>query len=309
MTQKLILDVDTGADDAVAMLLAGHHPDLTLAAVTVTHGNGPLPITLENTLRVLAAGQLGHVPVYAGAASALVAESIIPTFEGQDELLPLPPTALAPQRQHAVNFLIDYYLSPAGPETVYVPVGPQTNLALALRLEPRLAGRIPGIVTMAGAYLEGNTTPSAEFNVLADPEAARIVFTAGIPIRMVGLEATHQALVHLQDVDRIAACESPWARLAADLLYPQVHWFIEHEAREGGEIFDAVAVAALADPALLITRPMHVDIELGGQFTRGRIVADISGRHPQAPNVAVGVGVDRDRFIQILSEGLGRSAS
>ncbi len=107
----------------------------------------------------------------------------------------MPSPTSTPQPQRAAEFLIDNYLSPQGSSTCYVPLGPQTNLALALRLEPKIAERIPSITTMAGAYIEGNITPSAEFNVLADPEAAHIVFTAGIPITMVGLEVTAQALL------------------------------------------------------------------------------------------------------------------
>jgi inosine-uridine nucleoside N-ribohydrolase len=328
MPQKIILDVDTGGDDAVAILLAGHHPALELMAVTVTHGNGPLATTLDNTLRVVQAGELTHVPVFAGADRPLVAEPL-PTDPIQRATLPLPAPTLPPSRSgrsptaparavdprrsgrsptapaRAVDFLVEYYLGPDGPETVYVPLGPQTNLALALRVEPRLAGRIPRIVTMAGAYTEGNTTPSAEFNVLADPEAAHIVFSAGIPLTMVGLEVTAQALVTLEDAERLRAAGTRWAQVAAGLIRSEVQWFIDHLGWSGGQIYDACAVAAVIEPAILQTRAMHVNIELRGDLTRGRTVADISGHHQKAPNVDVGVGIDRDRFIQILVEGLG----
>jgi inosine-uridine nucleoside N-ribohydrolase len=148
MAQKVILDVDTGADDAVALLLAGHHPALELVAVTVTHGNAPLSVTLDNTLRVLAAAGLGHVPVFAGAARALVA-SPPPTTPAQSAILPLPATDLAPRAQPAASFLSDYFMGPAGDDTCLVLLGPQTNLAVALALNARLAARIPSIVTMA----------------------------------------------------------------------------------------------------------------------------------------------------------------
>lgn len=303
MPQKIILDVDTGGDDAVAILLAGHHPGSELAAVTVVHGNGPLATTLENTLRVIEAGGLGKVPVYAGAELPLVAEPLA-TDPIQSATLPFPETVLKPQAKRAVDFLIEYYLDPAGLETIYAPVGPQTNLALALRLEPRLAERIPRIITMAGAYLEGNTTPSAEFNVLVDPEAAHIVFNSGIPITMVGLEVTAQALVTLEDADRLEVLGSPWAIAAAKLIRSEVQWFIDNLGWSGGMIFDACAVAAALEPGILTTTPMHVDIELGGTLTRGRTVADISSHHHRPANVDVGVGIDRERFMQMLFEGL-----
>ncbi len=170
MAQKIILDVDTGGDDAVAILLAGHHPRIELVAVTVCHGNGPLELTLDNTLRVLQAGHLEKTPVYAGSECPLIGD-LIQTHPIQKSTLPLPPAGITPTAGRAVDFIVDYYLGPGGPETIYAPIGPQTNLALALRLEPAIAERVPRIVTMAGAFTEGNTTPSAEFNILADPEA------------------------------------------------------------------------------------------------------------------------------------------
>lgn len=303
MPQKIILDVDTGGDDAVAMLLAGHHPELDLVAVTVVHGNAPLERTLNNTLRLIEAGELVHVPVFPGAALPLVEEPL-PTDPVQHAVLPLPDPTISPQRQRAAEFLIEYYLSDDGPETIYAPLGPQTNLALALRLEPAIASRIPRIVTMGGAYIEGNTTPSAEFNILADPEAAHIVFEAGIPITMVGLEVTAQALVTLADADRFEAIGTPWAKVAATLIRDEVQWFIDNLGWTGGQIYDACAIAAALEPSVLETKAMHVAIELTGAHTRGRTVADISGYHKNPPNVDVGVGIDSERFLEILFEGL-----
>jgi inosine-uridine nucleoside N-ribohydrolase len=301
--QRLILDVDTGFDDAVALLMAGHHPALELAAVCVTHGNAPLAVTLENTLRLLHAGQLARVPVYAGAERALIAPALR-TDPMQHARFDLPAAPFGPQPPRAAEFLIDYYLGPHGPQTVYAPIGPQTNLALALRLEPRLAQRIPRIITMAGAYLEGNSTPSAEFNLLADPEAAHIVFTAGIPITMLGLEVCYQALVTPNDLERLRALNTPWARLAADLAAPHVQWWIEQMQWSGGPVYDACVPAALIAPEALKTRAAHVDIELTGQFTRGRTVADLIGWHTPAPNVQVGIEMDRPRFVELLCEAL-----
>lgn len=301
--QKIILDVDTGYDDAVAILLAGHHPALELVAVTVTHGNAPLAITLDNTLRVMEAGKLDHVPVFAGAEQALVTPPA-PTSPHQQAVLPLPTPTIKAQAGHAIDFLFEHYLGPDGPSTIYAPVGPQTNLALALRLEPRLVARIPRIVTMGGAYIEGNTTPSAEFNILADPEAAHIVFSAGIPLTMVGLEVTAQGLITFEEVDRLRALNSPWAQVTAELVAKQIRPWVEDRGWIGGQVFDVCAVAAVIEPAILETRAMRVDIELRGQFTYGRTVADISGHHGQTPNVDVGVGIDHERLRQILIEGL-----
>lgn len=299
----MILDVDTGFDDAAAILLAGHHPALELVAVTVTHGNAPLSVTLDNTLRVMRVGGLSRLPVYPGAERALLAAPL-PTDPLQQLTLDLPPSALTAQPRRAAEFLVEYYLGQHGPDTVYVPVGPQTNLALALRLESRLAARIPRIVTMAGAYIEGNVTPSAEFNVLADPEAAHIVFNSGIPITMIGLEVTAQALVTLKDLEHLRALSTPWANAVAAIIEPNVRWWIDNRGWSGGQVYDACAVAAVIEPGILQTRPMRVDIELNGEHTRGRTVADLSGWQPKAPNVEVGIGIRRNRFIEILLRGL-----
>ena len=307
MPQKIILDVDTGGDDAVAILLAGHHPEIELVAVTVVHGNSPLDTTLENTLRVLEAGQLSHVPVYCGAESPLVAESLS-AHEFQRRELALPPATISPQPQRAVDFLVEYYSDTESHDTILVPVGPQTNLALALRIEPNLSTSIPSIITMAGAFGDGNATPSAEFNVLADPEAAHIVFNSGIPLTMVGLEVTRQALLTLEEVYKINSLGTPWAQVAAGIIEQEVSWFIEQLGWTGGQIFDACAVAAVIDPGILETNPMHVDIELHGGLTRGRTVADISNRLGNESNVDVGVGIDHKKFIQILHEGFGISS-
>lgn len=306
MPSKIILDVDTGGDDAVAILLAGHHPAVELVAVCTTHGNALHAVVLENTLRVLSVGELRHVPVYPGAVQPLVYEHI-PADPDQRAVLPLPATDLQPQAQHAVQFLLEYYHSPAGPETLYVPIGPLTNLALALRIDPGLAGRIPRIVTMGGAYIEGNATPSAEFNILADPEAAHIVYSAGIPITMIGLEVTSMAYLTLADVARIAEIPTPWAQAAARLMDRDVRWFMKHFGLEQGQIFDANTIAEVIQPGLTETRPMHVEIELRGEHTRGRTVADIHGRHAKPANVDVGVAMERSRFLEILAAGLGSS--
>lgn len=303
--QKVILDVDTGGDDAVAILLAGHHPATELAAVTVTHGNAPLSVTLANTLKCVEHGGLAGVPVYAGAAQPLLAEPA-PLDPVQNRALPLPEPTLQPRPGHAVDFLIDYYMGADGPSTILVPTAPQTNIALALLKEPRLAGRIPRIVTMGGAYREGNVTPSAEFNIFADPEAASIVFNAGIPITMVGLEVTAQAPVTLADAARLKALGTPQARVAAEEIRAEAQWFIDNLGLDGGQIYDACAVAAVIEPSLLETKPMHVAIELHGPLTRGRTAADVTGYQKKRPNVDVGVRIDREKFMKVLFEGLGR---
>lgn len=299
MPQKVILDVDTGCDDAVAMLLAGHHPDIELVAVLPVHGNAPLSQTLDNTLRLLSAGKLEHVPVYVGAEHPLVGP-IIAGDGDQVIKLPFPEPTIKPQKEHAVNYLIDYYMSGKGKDTIYMPVGPLTNLGLALRIEPRLKEKIPAIVTMGGAY----ATAFAEFNIKADPEAAFIVYESGIPIKMIGLEVTDVAKVIKNDVDSIRAIGTPWAVAAADIMDIVVDIHTKHFGKEGGIIFDACAVAVVIEPEVVKTKPMYVTIELTGTQTRGCTVAALRGYSNQQANVEVGISIDRDRFIEIMHESL-----
>lgn len=302
MPQKLIIDVDTGGDDAVAMLLAGYHPAVELVAVTCVEGNAPLELVVRNSLTVLEQGRLAQVPVYPGLDRHLHSQPY-PRDPDQERRLKLPEPAIRPAEGHAVDFLIDYYLGEAGPETILVPVAPLTNIALALLREPRLAKRIPGMVMMGGAYTEGNTTASAEFNIYADPEAARIVFKAGIPIRMVGLEVTRQALLTPADAERILSYDTPGARVAGKLIWEEVDWFVRNLGWEAGQVYDACAVAAVIEPDILQTRPAYSDIELVGELTRGRTVCDFGyARRGLQPNVDVGIGIDRERFVAILDE-------
>lgn len=295
--QKVILDVDTGTDDAIATLMAGHAPSLELVAVTVCHGNGPLALTLKNTLKLVKAGGLARVPVLAGASRPLVRDPYSTRGQQLTEL-PLPEPTVHPAQEHAADFLRRYYRQ-GGEDTVLIPLAPLTNVALALLQEPALARRIPRIVLMGGALGAGNSTASAEFNILADPEAARIVFNAGIPITMIGLEVTAGARFKKSHSDEIRALGTPQSRLAADLLDLDLRW-AEEWGSEGVEVYDACAVAAVIDPAVVVTESMHVDVETRGELTLGRTVCDTRRRSRGQPNVAVGLELDRSRFLEIL---------
>ena len=300
--QKVILDVDTGVDDAVALLMAAGAPSLSLVGVTVVMGNGPLDLTLANTLKTLDAAHLSDVPVYAGADLPLLAP-LSASLPIQALAFDLPEPTMQPQDIHAVDFLVDYYLGSEGPKTTLVPLAPLTNVALALRREPRLAARIPRLVMMGGAVGHGNATPSAEFNVWTDPEAAQIVFRSGIPIVMVGLEATNTARITLHEVAQARALPSPGAQVAADLLAVDVLWFKEH-LNEDAEVFDACAVAAAMDAKVLRTEAMHVDVETRGELTRGRTVCTTRPPEGQSCHVQVGLATDRPRFLRLLLDAL-----
>jgi purine nucleosidase/pyrimidine-specific ribonucleoside hydrolase len=199
----------------------------------------------------------------------------------------------------AVQFLADQLERASAPITL-VPTGPQTNVGLLLRERPDLVDRIGHICFMGGAAGEGNVTPSAEFNVWVDPEAADIVLRSGIPITMIGLDVTHRAI--LWDEERLAMAErgGQASKIVAALLGYYQGFHRRVYGWNGGPIHDAVAVAHLAHPGLVTTQRANVVVELEGEFTRGRTVVDLHHVTDREPNAEVGLDIDRDRFVELL---------
>ena len=238
MATKVILDVDTGTDDAVALMLAALHPDLELIAATTVNGNVPVDYCTENSLRVF--DHIGiPVPVYEGVDRPIERDDFpIPRGDIQSSnavhggYLDIPPSTSSKQATGAIDFLIETYRA-ATEEIILVPVGPLSNVATALLKEPRLKDRIPALVIMGGANRYGNVTPRAEFNVWADPEAARVVINSGIrKITLVPLDATHQALVSLDDCAALRALGTPAANAAATFTERRIQGYDTHPADE-----------------------------------------------------------------------------
>ncbi|MCC6904979.1 MAG: nucleoside hydrolase [Anaerolineae bacterium] len=303
MPQKVILDVDTGTDDAVALMCAALHPDLELVAATTVNGNVPVRNCTENTLRVF--DYLGlSVPVYEGLSKPFVRPDF-PTPRSQadpwhGEYLDLPAATTNKQDQSAIDFLVEYYMGPDGPSTTLVPVGPLSNIAMAIRMEPRLVERIPEMVIMGGAHLRGNVTPSAEFNIWTDPEGARVVFQSGIPMRVATYDATWAARTDQAQNDLLRAVGTPAATAAATFCDRRIRYNQFHETA----VNDALAVLAIVDPALLVTKHVYADVETFGELTLGRTVFDTHGRSGKTPNCHVALDADRDRFNAMLRETL-----
>ena len=310
MPVKVILDVDTGTDDAVALMLAALHPDIELIAATTVTGNVPLEMTTENTLRVL--DHIGSaVPVYRGLAQPLVRKDFpVPrnqptpgkNFVHGDYLDILPATSRV-QDVSAVEFLVETYRA-ATDQIVLVPTGPLTNIATALTLEPRLADLIPHMIIMGGAHHTGNITPSAEFNVWADPEAARVVLTSGVRrITLVPLDATHRATVSLADCAAFRALGTPAGTATAVFVERRIHGYDEGQpmSRPGSApVHDALCIAALIEPDIITTRRLYVDVEVQGELTVGQTVIDVSGRARRAPNCDVAFDADERRFVDLM---------
>lgn len=294
--KKVLIDCDPGIDDALALALAAGSPSLDIVGVTTVGGNVDLPLTTANALALREFLELGDVPVTPGSAGALMRETVRATrVHGTTGLgdVVLPAPVLGPADGHAVDFIVDALKSAPG-EITLVAVGPLTNIALAVRREPRVVEWARELVIMGGSYTRGNHNPAAEFNMLADPEAAAIVFGAGWTVRMLGLDVTLTATITSGVLDRMR----PLGRLA-DLLVPAAQFYGVVTAEGGPAIHDACAVAYVLDPALFTCVPAVVNVETAGQFTRGMTVTDFRV-DPAAANALVATAMDVKGFWDLV---------
>ncbi len=315
----IVLDVDTGVDDACALLLAALHPSLDLKAVTCVDGNAPLADVVRNTLTVLDTCGREDVEVAAGAARPLLEAPVEARHvHGNDGMgdLDWPRSTRAPSARHAVEFLRDVLLEAAdGPDeqrVTLVPLAPMTNIALLLRTYPEAAHGLRRIVFMGGAAHVGNATASAEFNVFHDPEAAAITLDAcadlGIEVLMYGLDVFYGPSVSLERANALVAShDSGPAGLAGRLIA----FRCERMAAASGTIGDAGAVCAVIDPEGLTLERLPVRVELAGTWSRGRTIVDrrdwdgnlAHDPHGQAPAlVDVALAVDGERYAQLWLE-------
>ncbi|MEW6635568.1 MAG: nucleoside hydrolase [Actinomycetota bacterium] len=304
---RVILDVDPGHDDAVALMMACGSPTLEVLAVTTVAGNVPLEKTTRNALRVLSLIGRTDVPVAAGADRPLrrrlhTAEEI--HGESGLEGAEIPPPDFEPDERSAVALIYDTLLAAPEP-VVLIPTGPLTNIAALLRERPEVKERIARISLMGGSIGLGNTTPAAEFNIFVDPEAAREVFESGLPITMSGLDVTHRAVAGPAQRERLRSLGRP-GNAVADLLEFFAETYKEIYGFDAPPLHDPVAVAAVIEPSILHTRPMRVDIECESELTRGETVCDLYGVTGKPPNARVGIDLDKERFFNLLYMSLAR---
>jgi inosine/uridine nucleosidase len=306
MSRPIILDCDPGHDDAMAILLARGCPDIDLRAITTVAGNQTLDKTTLNARRVCTVANIHDVPIYAGCDRPLVRPQIVAGeihgSSGLDGPVFGEPTVDVAS-EHAVDFLVRTLMASDG-EITLVPAGPLTNIAMALRREPRIAGRTREVVLMGGSYSRGNRTPTAEFNILADPEAAAIVFGAGWPVTMVGLDLTHQAGASQQVIDEIRAMGSGLSRMVVDML--EFYRGAYHSVAGLGDppVHDPCAVARVARPGLVEVADAFVVVETRGEWTSGMTVTDFGGRLGQQPNTKVATRLDRDGFWSLMLDAI-----
>lgn len=268
---RVIIDTDPGVDDALALLLAMRSPELKIEGITPVAGNVPLDLTLPNALRMVEIAGRTDIPVAAGAKAPLVRRLVTAAYaHGENGLggavFPEPKTKPIPEpAEDFIRRTIRKYPR----EVTLITIGPLTNVALALRSDPELAGMVHSLVMMGGSLSGGNITPGAEFNVYVDPEAARIVFQSGIPITMVGLDVTRKTTLTEEHVRALEAAQNPVSQAAAKIARNA----IEHNRQQGflvgPNMHDPLAVAGFVKPVLLKLHDYYVDVETAGELTAG----------------------------------------
>jgi inosine-uridine nucleoside N-ribohydrolase len=306
--KRVIIDTDPGVDDALALMLAFNSPELKVEAVTSVAGNVGLELATENALRILEFLGVSGIPVAAGASKPLLRRaSDASEFHGRTGLgeAVLPEPRLVRDPRTAVELIINE-ADRLGEELTIVTIGPLTNIASVILARPGIVNQIEGLVIMGGAfnltpYGHGNANAVAEFNVWHDPEAAKIVFNTGIPMKAIGLDVTTDPATRIsrEMFEEIEGLGTRRSRLVADLCRGFVRRF------GGFSLHDPLTVAAIADPSLAETERFKVDIETVGELTRGMTV--VERRHrlritgPEA-NVDVCTSVDSERFLEMFMD-------
>jgi inosine-uridine nucleoside N-ribohydrolase len=321
--RRIILDTDPGIDDAMAILLTLRSPELKVEAITPVAGNVPLEFTLPNALRLVEIAGRTDIPVAAGASVPLVRRLVTATHaHGENGLggVEFPAPSIKPVKETATEIIRRIVRGSPG-EISIVAIGPLTNIATALRVDPDLAAMVPAIVLMGGSLSGGNVTPAAEFNFYVDPEAALIVFHSGIPITMVGLDVTRKVQLREEHVVALEAGKNPSSQAAGRIMRGTMERYRKTGFPGGPTMHDPLALASMIDPAVVTLQDYFVDIETSGEITAGESVgyrrmpmrhsapldsdAPINAAAPTTdeifkPNANVAVDVDPERFFRLL---------
>lgn len=310
MVTKIILDCDPGHDDAVALLLAVGNPDIELVGVTTVGGNQSLDKVTYNARAVLDKAHAAEVPVRAGCGRPLIRPlkdaADIHGETGLDGVeLPVPSRPL--DEGHAVNWIIDTIMNSEPGSIALVPTGPLTNIAMAVRLEPRIVERVKEVVLMGGGYHVGNCGPVAEFNIFTDPEAAHIVFNAPWHrLTMIGLDLTHQALCTPEVQRRIEGIGTDLAWFVSGLMDFFRKAYRNDQSFVDPPVHDPCTIAYLIDPSIIATRRCPIDVELHGELTVGMTVADLNGLEPSEEEcrTQVATKLDFGRFWALVEDAI-----
>lgn len=310
MTRKIIIDTDPGQDDAVAILLALASPELEVLGLTCVAGNVPLALTARNARVVCELAGRGDIKVFAGCDRPLVRPLVTAEYvHGKTGLdgIALPEPQMALQETHAVDFLIETLReNPAGTITL-CPLGPLTNIATAFARAPDIIPRVAQVVAMGGAYFEvGNTTPTAEFNLYVDPQAADIVFKSGVPLVVMPLDVTHKVLTTRARIEAFRALGTPVGHAVASWTDFFERFDMAKYGSQGAPLHDPCVIAYLIRPDLFEGRHINVEIETQSELTMGMSVADWWRVTKRAPNALFMGGVDAEGFYALLTERLAR---
>ena len=309
--RKIIIDTDPGQDDAFAILLALASPeDVEVLGITAVAGNVPLMWTSRNARIICELAGMPHVKIFAGCDAPLkrklvTAEHVHGKTGLDGPVMPEPTMALQPG--HAVDFIIDTLRrEPAGTVTL-CPLGPLTNIATAFQRAPDIIPRIQQIVLMGGGYFEGgNITPVAEFNIYVDPEAADVVFRAGVSLVVMPLDVTHKAMTNRKRVEAFRDLGSNVGRVAAEWADFFERFDMAKYGMEGAPLHDPCVIAYLIRPELFKGRHINVEVEIQSELTMGMTVADWWGVTDRAANALFMGSIDTEGFFALLTERLGR---
>ena len=311
MTKRILIDTDPGIDDSLAILLALASPELSLEGISVVHGNCSVEQATINGLSILELAHAGHIPIAKGCELPLVQPSLLaPETHGDTGLgyAKLPEPRSRPVVQHGSDFLIEKIISNPG-EMTLVAVGPLTNVALAIRQEPRIVGALKELIIMGGAIRhEGNTTALAEFNTYVDPHAAHIVFHAGIPTTLVPLDVTYQCVLTGYDVERLQKIDSPIPLFIKDSTRFYMEYHDDFQGIEGCVINDPLALALAFAPELCDYQELPVEVDISGGVSMGKTLADFYNYEKKPANMKVALGVRPRDFIELFLERMGRLA-
>jgi len=308
--RKIIIDTDPGQDDAVAILLALASPELDVLGITAVAGNVPLARTEMNARKICELAGKPQTKVFAGAIRPMVRSLVTAEnvhgktgLDGPD----LPEPAMKLREQHAVDFIVETLMREEPGSVTLCPLGPLTNIALAMVREPKIVPRIREIVLMGGGFFEGgNVTPAAEFNIYVDPHAADVVLNSGAPTVMVPLDVTHKALTSAK---RVAAFRDLGTRpgvAVAEMLEFFERFDESKYGTDGGPLHDPCVIAYLLKPELFSGRHINVTVETASELTMGMTVADWWGVTGREKNVTYLRDVDHEAFFALLVERIGR---
>ena len=310
--KRIILDTDPGIDDSLAILLALASPEITLEGLSVVHGNSSTAQGTINALSVLELANASQIPVYKGCDLPLVQPSLLaPETHGEQGIgyAKLPEPQIKPQVQKGSDFLIDSIMSKPG-EITLVCIGPLTNIALAIRQEPRIVENVKEVFVMGGAIRhEGNTTPLAEFNTFVDPHAAHVVFHSGMPITLTPLDVTYQCIFLKDDLNRLLKINSPITKFIADATRFYMEFHDEYQKIDGCVINDPMTLALTFMPEICDYQDLYVDVDLSGGVSMGNTFADFYRMTKKPANVKVALGVRPRVFMELFLERMEKLSS